>query len=103
MNNEVIRNLAYELYKQDWKKQHLTQETVLCTLKKYGNYMNECIEEYIEPDSFEEWVDENGYDGEVAYATFYEFLDNEYLEIEYVIGLLVDKELIELYYLDIRK
>lgn len=101
-----ISEVAYELYKQDWIDSHTTPAIRLESLREYFKYKKECIENDFEIDSFEEWLFENCYtkDGRSVgvYACYNEFLEEEYLDYEYMYELLLDDELIEMYFKDIR-
>ena len=89
-----IKKLCYELYKLDWKREHgITHNMTTDALKNY-------YEEFSEDYSFEDYLRDFGYEGKV-YACFDEFLDNEYLEEDYICKLLDNTNLINLYLLDI--
>lgn len=95
-----ISEVAYELYKQDWIDTHTTKEERLNVLRGYHIYRQDCIEEDFEIDSFEEWIWEIGYvDG--IYVCYDEFLDNEYLEKDYIKELLNDDNLYKMYLKDL--
>lgn len=85
-----IKKLCYELYKLDWKREHgITHNMTTDALKNY-------YEEFSEDYSFEDYLRDFGYEGKV-YACFDEFLDNEYLEEDYICKLLDNTNLIDLY------
>lgn len=86
----MIQQIAYELYKEHWKKEHgITREKEMANIRDY-------YEVAYDGYSYEDYVFEYGYSGEL-YTCFDEFLDNEYQDEEYMCGLLDNKELIETY------
>ena len=94
MGNLSIAEIIYELYKIDWVATHITQkqrEKVELEYKEYVEHFNDEV-------TFEGYLEQYGYDGEI-YASFKEFLENEYQDTEYVESLM--RELIRLYNLDI--
>lgn len=98
-----IREVAYELYKQDWIDSHTTGENRLNVLKEYFKYRKECIENNDEIDSFDEWIFENGYPLIGVYACYEEFCDEEYLDSDYMYELLNDADLIRMYDDDVQE
>ncbi len=93
-----IRELCYELYKEDWKILHnITGEVEQRYLIDY--YLD--LYDYSKY-SYKDYIEEYGYNGEL-YACYDEFLDNEYLEEEYILSLLQNKILQEEYLKDIRE
>ncbi len=101
MITEMISKYAYEAYKIDWKRSHeITAEIELKYIKDYYEGFEE--EDQDEDYSFEEYLEEVGYGGE-CYVCYDEFLDNEYLDTEYIEGLLKMKNLIRLYRKDIKE
>jgi len=52
--------------------------------------------------TYNDYLEEFGYDGEL-YVCYEEFLENEYLEDDYICGLLDNEKLIAMYYKDIRE
>lgn len=94
-----IKEFCYELYKLNWKKDHnITLEMVSDAIKKYQTLI--LAGEFCSDYTFEEYLEEYGFAGEI-YVCFDEFLDNEYLEEEYICNLLGSKNLIDLYLKDI--
>lgn len=97
--NLDIAQLCYELYKIDWKYSHMiTKDREMDSLKNYfedaryfpdGDY------------SYHDYLEEHGYDGEL-YACYDEFCETEYLDEEYIKGLLDNEELLAIYYADIK-
>lgn len=94
-----IKKLCYKLYKEDWKllsgisrnaEQRYLIDYYLYTLSEDNGI------------TYEEYIEEYGYNGEL-YACYDEFLDNEYLEEEYILSLLQNKILQEEYLKDIRE
>lgn len=84
---------AYELYKQDWLNIHISPERLL---KAKRDFAVDCIENNNNETVFEEWIEEYGFNGEI-YACFEEFLVCEYEDEQYMIRLLEDEKLIQLY------
>lgn len=95
----MISKLCYELYKVDWKHSHMiTKEVEMDSIK---NYYEGLVDEDVEY-TYNDYLEEFGYDGEL-YVCYEEFLENEYLEEDYICGLLDNAELIILYYQDIHE
>ena len=93
-----IKDLAYELYKTDWMSRISTERRFNALRDYYLNVDTETRYSY----TFEEWISEQGYDGEL-YVCFAEFLQTEYLEDEYMKALLADTALYEEYLKDIKE
>lgn len=92
-----IRDLAYELYKGSWKIHHgIFRQQEVDALKDYYRYCQEVEQPY----SFEDWLEEFGYGGEL-FACKEEFLTNEYLEESYVKELFKDDALFYQYQKDV--
>lgn len=91
-----IRELCYELYKIDWMN-HISHNRQMDALK---NYYEELHISYDEDYTFDDYLFDNGYDGEL-YVCFDEFLQNEYLDEDYMKELLYNTELINQYEDDI--
>ena len=75
----TIRELAYELYKMDWMRR-ISCGIQMEVLKKY---YQETTEEDREVYTFEDYVLEYGYSGQL-YVGFNEFLRAEYLDEFYM-------------------
>lgn len=75
----TIRELAYELYKMDWMRR-ISCDIQMDTLK---DYYQETTEEDREVYTFEDYVLEYGYSGQL-YVGFNEFLRAEYLDEFYM-------------------
>ena len=75
----TIRELAYELYKMDWMRR-ISCGVQMDTLK---DYYQETTEEDREEYTFEDYVLEHGYSGQL-YACYEEFLEEEYLDESYI-------------------
>ena len=93
----IISEIAYELYNQDWIDTHTNTRQRLDSIVDYyletdGQYSNSTYDEYIY---------EVGFSGKI-YACYDEFLDNEYQDKDYIIGLLKDTKLIYFYINDIK-
>ena len=95
----MISRLCYELYKIDWKHSHMiTKEREMNSVKDYYENLADDDAEY----TYDDYLEEFGYDGEL-YVCYEEFLDNEYLEEDYICGLLDNDELINMYRKDIKE
>ena len=75
----TIRELAYELYKMDWMRR-ISCDIQMDTLK---DYYQETTEEDREVYTFEDYIFEFGYQGQL-YVGFNEFLRAEYLDEFYM-------------------
>ena len=94
----MISKLCYELYKVDWKHSHMiTTEREIDSIKDYYEEVG-----YDAEYTYNDYLEEFGYDGDL-YACYEEFLDAEYLDKDYICGLLDNKELIAMYYEDIEE
>ena len=93
----IISKIAYELYKQDWIDTHTNTRQRLDSIVDY--YL-ETDEQYSNP-TYDEYIYEVGFNGEI-YDCYDEFLDNEYQDKDYIIGLLKDTKLIYFYINDIK-
>ena len=94
-----IKKLCYELYKLDWKREHnITLGMVSDEIKKYQALI--LAGEFCSDYTFDEYLEEYGFAGKI-YVCFDEFLDNEYLEEDYIRKLLDNTNLIALYLQDI--
>lgn len=82
-----LKELAYELYKVDWENDHISLE------RKLAEYRLYCLTSLEDGDygcySFEDWLFDNGYDGEL-YVCFNEFLGAEYQDEDYMKYLLCE-------------
>ncbi len=88
-----IEDLVYELYKGDWKLHHgIFRQQEVDALKEYYRYCQEAEQ----PCTFEEWLEEFGYSGEL-FAYKEEFLPHEYQDEAYVKRLLNDEVLFNQY------
>lgn len=85
-----IEKLGYELYKADWMRRITTEQQ----MKVLRNYFMSNIGQLLKNYSVEEYLmNNNGYNGEL-YASFDEFLENEYLDEEYMRSLFISEEII---------
>lgn len=69
-----LRTTLYFVYMQKWMKDHVPFHTMCIELQNFSN------SEY---QTFEEYVKENGFNGS-CYASYEEFLNNEYLDEAYI-------------------
>lgn len=98
----MISKLCYELYMVDWKRNHMiTVDREMDSIKDYYEFIVES--DYNENlYTYDDYIEEFGYDGEL-YVCYDEFLENEYLEDDYICGLLDNEKLIAMYYKDIKE
>ena len=104
VNNKYgnIRDIAYTMYKIDWINSHISAERQLEAIRKYYKDLQECISEGYQEISLEEWIEENGFDGEI-YACYDEFCENEYVDMEYMHSLLKNENMITNYDNDVER
>lgn len=96
-----ISELAYALYKQDWIDTHTTPASRLESVREYYAYTQECVEANDEPDSYENYLEENGFHG-FLYVCYDEFCGTEYMDEDYIAHLLNNNPiLIKAYQADI--
>jgi hypothetical protein len=96
MQIDCVRDLAYELYKQDWLRTHISierQRASLCDYYKDSEQVREQLG--LRPVSYEEYIEEFGFDGEI-YATYEEFLHAEYMDHHYIVTMLEGNNLAEI-------
>ena len=81
-----VEDLAYELYKFDWKQQnHITLEDEKALAASYYRYINK---KPMAQESFEEFIDMVGFPGGKSYKSKEEFLQTEMKSFEYLQYLL---------------
>lgn len=88
---DKIKEIAYQKYKLDWMISHgMTLDDLLQQLNDYRNESD-----YGKEQDFltllREWEYERGFGGEL-YVCFNEFLETEFLDKDYMLDLLSDKE-----------
>ena len=93
----MIRKLCYELYKVDWKYTHMI--TAQREIDEIKNYYADLVDSDMEY-TYNNYLEEFGYNGEL-YVSYDEFLDNEYLDEDYMRKLLDDEQLIVVYLQDV--
>lgn len=95
----MIKKLCYELYKINWKYHHMiTIEREMDSIKDYYENLVDDDTEY----TYNDYLEEFGYNGEL-YVCYEEFLENEYLEKDYMEELLDNEKLIAMYLKDIKE
>ena len=87
-----IRILCYELYKLEWMRR-ISVERQKDAMKNWYQETDESERSYYK---FEDFVNDNGYDGEL-YVCFSEFLGAEYRDKEYIRALLDNEHLYQEY------
>lgn len=87
IKEQDLKEISYELYKMHWKRKHISLEREMATYREYELETLEYQEEFGEIITYEEWLFERGFDGEL-YACFDEFLDYEYQDTDYMSYLL---------------
>ena len=93
-----ISKLCYELYKIDWKYSHMiTKYMEMDNIKNYYDCLIDDDSEY----TYDDYLEEFGYDGELC-VRYDEFLDNEYLEEDYIKQLLDNEKLYNKYLEDLK-
>lgn len=96
-----ISHMAYELYKKDWLRSHLSTEADMKNLRDYFMYVQECNEELEEePMSFDDWWWDTV---DTSYVCYDEFMGAEYLRTDYIESLLKSAALIDAYREDLEK
>lgn len=95
----IITEMAYDLYKQDWIDQHTTPHMRLKSIHDYYAYVQECMELDDEPESYEDYLFEYGFDGSL-YVCYDEFCDAEYQDQSYITNLLNNDPVLVKAYLD---
>lgn len=89
---ENLKELAYELYKIHWKREHLSKEREIAEYRLYyfsllDDYGEDALSCDYDIPTFDEWIDGYGYEGEL-YVCFDEFIDAEYEDVDYMSFLL---------------
>jgi len=95
----MIKQLCYELFIIDWEVRHITKERKLASMRSYHRDVQM---ENVGGISYDEYILDNGYDGEL-YPYFDEILETEYLNESYMCELLKDEDLLVMYYRDLGK
>lgn len=83
MTNTEFKKHCYKLYKNDWVHSHISLDVQQSTYRKYMyEQLNEtyAAEKY----SFEDYIFDFGYGEGDCYACYEEFLENEFLDEEYM-------------------
>ena len=93
----MISKLCYELYKVNWKHEHMI--TVDREMDSIKNYYEDLVDDDTEY-TYNDYLEEFGYDGEL-YVCYEEFLEEEYFDEDYMCRLLNNKKLIDMYYKDL--
>lgn len=94
----MIKKLCYELYKIDWKRKHITFDIEMDNIKDYYDGL---VDDGYTDYTYEDYVCEFGYNGRL-YACYEEFLEEEYLDTFYMIGLLDNNDkLVQAYFDDV--
>lgn len=95
-----ISRIAYELYKLKWTHDSTILSENMGALREYWLDVIAKTQRGIKPESFEEWLEKgNGYSGSL-YASYEEFLMNDYNDPYLMEILLKNKDLIRLYQMD---
>ena len=98
MKKTMISKLCYKLYQVDWKRNNITTDIEIDNIKDYYEGLVDNDTDY----TYEDYVSEFGYGG-YLYACYDEFCESEYLDKDYICGLLDDDKLIQMYLEDIEK
>ena len=67
----------YEKYKNEWIKEHISDDIMQETVISYKEYREDCGD-YIEDMNFDTFVQENGYANGEIYDSYFEFLNKKY-------------------------
>ncbi len=76
----IFKQILYKMYIIDWKKR-LGPQLELDSLE---SYLSECINSDNNFQTYEEYLDETGYGNGCLYVCFEEFLNNEFLDVDYI-------------------
>ena len=89
---KYISKVAYERYRKVWFCDHITVSRLNCTKDAYREYVKECEEWNSIPDSFAEYIEDNGFYGGELWACYDEFLDAEYMDSSFMRSILNKSE-----------
>lgn len=91
---EQLQVIAYDLYVEEWLREHISTERLLNALRNYhkGVLSGDYSPEY----DFNAYVQESGFDGEL-YVCFDEFIESEFEDREYMYELLEDETFVQAY------
>lgn len=98
---KYISKIAYERYKKIWFHDHITVNQFNRTKEAYQEYIKECEEWNSIPDSFAEYIEENGFYGGELWVCYDEFLDVEYMDSSFMQSIL-DKAEWKAYEIDVK-
>jgi len=91
---EKFRTIAYDLYKEHWKLNHLKPDTEYNTLCEYADELSNIDESTdtnnILKSDYDKFITEYGYHDE-CYVCYDEFLNNEYKDSDYMKEILPAK------------
>ena len=90
VNFAKIQNKAYELYKIDWMDTHLSLQEVRTMWDEYETFKQKCNEKKVRYPEFDSYVESMGGWGGMIFACKAEFLENEFLDGDYMAYLLED-------------
>lgn len=85
---KYIGEIAYERYRKVWFHDHITVSRLNCTKEAYREYVKECEEWNSIPDSFAEYVEDNGFYGGELWVCYDEFLGVEYMDSSFMQSIL---------------
>ena len=83
-----IKAIAYELYKIDWKNGHITNQIEKDTYNNYIDYLEDCKKHNENGCSYNMYLHEFGFAGAGIFSGFDEFIDNEYMDEDYIKSIL---------------
>lgn len=86
MKKNVLRQCIYDLYKQEWIHSHVSNQQIKDNIVDYYEGLVDLPEDY----TYEDYIEEYGYNGGDIYACYEEFLNMEYKDIEFIEPLLKD-------------
>ena len=85
---KYIGEIAYERYRKVQFQDHITVSRLNCTKEAYREYVKECEEWNSIPDSFAEYVEDNGFYGGELWVCYDEFLGVEYMDSSFMQSIL---------------
>ena len=91
-----IQKALYETYKTYWMRNHISIDQIIKTINEFQQ--SRFDDEY---ENLEDFIADNGYDGQL-YASFNEFLNNEYLDTDYMLSLIENDTVREAYLEDVK-
>lgn len=76
MTYELFLSISYEMYKENWKSEHLDLKAILQSYIDYADIIDDDTEDNY---TYEDYLREYGFNG-ICYASEFEFEDNEFTD-----------------------